>query len=119
MTNKCYYLSTCSTCKRILSQIKLPEETKLIDIKQANITAEDLDFAAKKLGTYETVFNKRAQKYKALITDKNTIEDYAYRSLILEEYTFLKRPLFILDDQVFAGNSPTEIERLQNHLNNR
>jgi arsenate reductase-like glutaredoxin family protein len=116
MSNKCFHLSTCSTCKRIISGIKLPADTQFIDIKQENISAEDLDFVAAKLGSYEAAFNKRAQKLKTIQLEKDSIKDADYRSLILNEYTFLKRPVFILKDEVFAGNSPSEIERLKSFI---
>ena len=39
-----------------------------------------------------------------------------YRKLIQEEYTFLKRPVFIVDNQIFIGNSKKVIEALHNQL---
>jgi len=41
-----------------------------------------------------------------------------YRQFILDEYTFLKRPVFIIDQQIFIGNSKKEIERLKTKLIN-
>ena len=33
-----------------------------------------------------------------------------YRQLILDEYTFLKRPVFLFDDQVCAGSAKASVE---------
>ena len=33
------------------------------------------------------------------------------KKLILEEYTFLKRPVIIIGTQIFVGNSKAEIEK--------
>jgi arsenate reductase len=32
-----------------------------------------------------------------------------YRKYILEEYTFLKRPVIIMEDRIFVGNSPKNV----------
>jgi len=111
--NKIYYLSTCSTCQRILSTLDLTD-VELIDIKKNSISAQDLDFIKNKLGSYEAVFNKRAQKLKTLEQKPKNDEDF--RTLILEEYTFLARPAAIIGDEVFVGNAPKTVEGLQKSL---
>ncbi len=45
-----------------------------------------------------------------------TISETDYRQYILDEYTFLKRPVFIVDDEIFIGNSKKEIERLKERI---
>jgi len=114
---KIYYLSTCDTCRKILSQLKI-ENVQLIDIKKENISPEDLDFAAKITGNYESLFNKRAQKLKIMDQSERPFSDDDFRKLILKEYTFLKRPLAIVDKYVFAGNAPETIAKLKLSLEN-
>ena len=41
-----------------------------------------------------------------------------YKKLILEEYTFLKRPVFIIGAQSFVGNTKKQIEELEKFLSN-
>jgi arsenate reductase len=66
--------------------------------------------------SYENLFNKRARLYKESdLKNKNITED-DYRKYILEEYTFLKRPVFIVDDEIFIGNSKKVVEVLKNRL---
>jgi len=38
------------------------------------------------------------------------LNDAQIRHFILEEYTFLKRPVLVLDDQIFVGNSKKVVE---------
>ena len=114
---KIFHLSTCTTCKRIISSINL-NNIELIDIKQHNITGKDLDFAASKTGGYESLFNKRAQKLKLVPDSEKPITDQDFRKLILEEYTFLKRPLAIIDEDIYAGNSRETIQKLKSRLEN-
>lgn len=68
--------------------------------------------------SYEALFNKRAKKYKEMGLKNELIIEKEYRQFILEEYTFLKRPVFIFDQQIFIGNSKKEIERLKTKLIN-
>lgn len=68
--------------------------------------------------SYEALFNKRAKKYKAMGLKNELIIEKEYRQFILDEYTFLKRPVFIFDQQIFIGNSKKEIERLKTKLIN-
>ena len=46
-----------------------------------------------------------------------TLSETDYRQLILEEDTFLKRPVFIVNDKIFIGNSQKTIEALSSALN--
>ena len=108
---KIYYLSTCSTCQRILKEINT-EGFELIDIKQSNITADDLDFIASKMGGYEAIFSKRAMKYRSMGLNDMSLEEDDFRRLMLEEYTFLKRPFVIDDNEVYVGNSKKVLDKL-------
>ena len=98
-----YFLSTCDTCRRLLKEFGDTSAYELIDIKINNIDGETLDFIKSKTGSYESLFSKRAVKYKSLgLKDQNLSED-DFRRLILEEYTFLKRPVRIDEESVFVG----------------
>lgn len=112
---KIYYLSTCDTCKRILKSLNL-NGVSLTDIKFENISAEILDEAAKITGSYESLFNKRAQKLKSMGPNEKPVTEADFRSLILSDYTFLKRPLALIDGKVFAGNDKETIENLTDTL---
>ena len=110
--DKIYHLSTCDTCQRIIGQIGDVSGFDLIDIKYHPISEEDLDAAARQLGGYESLFNKRARKYRAQGLHQQTLSDADYKSLILNEYTFLKRPLILYKGSAFAGNSKKVIDSL-------
>lgn len=102
---KIFYLSTCSTCKKILEQIPNLNDFSLQDIKTEAITEEQIDFLKEAAGSYEDLFSRRAMKYRALGLHEKNLKEEDYRSLILEEYTFLKRPVIVIEDQVFVGSS--------------
>ncbi len=114
---KCYYLSTCSTCKRIIDQLNLKEYSFVFqDIKKEPIQEEQLEFFSKKLGGYEKLLNRRARKYRELDLKNRNLSDSDLKKLILSEYTLLKRPVFVVDDLVFAGNSKNTIEKVEKVL---
>jgi arsenate reductase-like glutaredoxin family protein len=104
-----FYLSTCDTCTRILAQWNL-EGCTLQDIKTEPMTAAQVDHMIALAGSAEALFSKRARKYKELgLKDKN-LSETELRQLIIDEYTFLKRPVLVLDDQIFIGNSKKVVD---------
>tara|TARA_Y100001933_G_C18929481_1_gene534706 strand:- start:349 stop:699 length:351 start_codon:yes stop_codon:yes gene_type:complete len=115
MMKKAYHLTQCSTCQRILNQFSW--KGQLQDIRTERISAEQLDQMAKMSGSYESLFSRRALKYKSMGLKNKTLSETDYRQLILEEDTFLKRPVFIVNDKIFVGNSKKTIEALSSALN--
>lgn len=110
MSNKIYYLSSCSTCQRIMKELGIDDKFEQQDIKIENISESDLEVFAKQAGSYEALFSKRAMKFKSMgLKDKNLSED-DYKQLMLEEYTFLKRPFILIDGEAFVGNSKKIVE---------
>lgn len=98
-----YYLSSCDTCRRMMKEFDSLDEFELFDIKSTHIDAETLDLLKEKVGSYEALFSKRAIKYKTLGLKEKYLFDPDFRQLILDEYTFLKRPVLIDGDNVVVG----------------
>lgn len=111
---KVYYLSTCNTCKKILDGLgeKLDEFEKQ-EIKSTPITLDQVDQMRERSGSYEALFSRRSRKFSAMNLKDKKLTENDYRQLIHEEYTFLKRPVFILDDKIFIGSSAKVIENLK------
>jgi arsenate reductase len=109
--NKIYFLKTCDTCRRILNSIPL-KGFVLQDIKTDPITLKQLEEIYNLSGSYEALFNKRAKKYKAMDLKNHNLTEKEIKQLILEEYTFLKRPVIIFNDSIFIGNSKKNVENL-------
>ena len=107
---KIYHLSSCSTNQRILKELNVGQEVELKDIKEKNIDAQTLEFIKEKVGSYEALFSKRAMKYKSMGLNEMNLTEEDYKKYMLSEYTFLKRPFIILEDQVFIGNAAKTVE---------
>lgn len=105
-----YHLSTCNTNQRILHDLKPGKDVELINIKEHNIDPETLDWLKEKVGSYEALFSKKALKYRSLGLHNVNLTEDDYRKYILEEYTFLKRPFIISDENVFIGNAKRTVE---------
>ncbi len=102
---KIYHLSTCGTCKKILKEIEAPSSFILQDIKEEEITEDQIDEMRELAGSYESLFSKRARLYKEKELKNEELTEDRYKNLILEHYTFLKRPVIINNDEIFIGNS--------------
>ena len=114
---KVYYLSTCSTSKRIIKELKLKEAGfEFQDIKFETITESQLDAMHQMSGSYESIFSKIARKYKELNLKNKVLSEIDYRTFILNEYTFLKRPVIIIHDSIFIGSSKKVVEAAANKL---
>lgn len=114
---KMYHLASCSTCSRILKELDLKDSPFLQNIKETKITPDQIDEMAKLAGSYEALFSRRAMKYKSMGLKDKQLSEEDYRKLILEEYTFLKRPVLIVDNTIFVGNTAKVVSAAKNHLN--
>ena len=102
---KIYHLSTCNTCQRIINDLGGASVFELQNVKEQHITEKELDQFKEAAGSYAALFNKRARKYRLQGWHEKELTEADYKRLILEEYTFLKRPIVVLDTQFFIGNS--------------
>jgi len=113
---KIYYLSTCSTCLRIIKELGDVEGFILQDIKTEPITNEQLNEMKKLGGSYESLFSRRAMKYRSMGLNNMDLKEKDYKKYILQEYTFLKRPVMILSGEIFIGNSKKVVAAAKAHL---
>lgn len=111
---KVYHLANCTTCQAILAETALAKKGFLLqDIKTEKITPAQLDEMKKMAGSYEALFSRRALKYKALGLKDKQLSEKDYRNYILEEYTFLKRPVVISGNRIFIGSDKKTVAELK------
>lgn len=79
---------------------------ELQDIKTSAITEEQLTEMHALAGSYEALFSRRALKYRELGLNEKTLTEKEYKKYILKEYTFLKRPVMLFNNEIFIGNAP-------------
>lgn len=102
---KIYYLSTCDTCKRVMDEIQIPASFIKQDIKTQQITDEELEKLMNLAGDYESLFSRRAKLYQERDLKNKNLSEEDFRNLILEHYTFLKRPVIVNNNEIFIGST--------------
>ncbi|MDP5082590.1 MAG: hypothetical protein NWP87_08045 [Winogradskyella sp.] len=107
---KIYYLSTCNTCTRILSELHLPNGFLLQDIKTEPLTIGQVEEMRALTDSYDSLFSKRARLYNELGLKEKSLSEEDLKNYILEHYTFLKRPVILFNNQIFIGNSKKTVE---------
>lgn len=110
---KIYHLSTCNTCQRIIKSLHDGVDFDLQDIKTEAITEAQLEEMHQLAGSYEALFSRRAMKYRSLGLNEQQLGEADYKKWILEEYTFLKRPVLLIDGEIFIGNSKKVVAAAQ------
>ena len=115
---KIFYLKTCDTCKRIIKS--LPNTTNFVfqDIKEEPLTVKQVEELYQLTGNYEILFSKRAKLYKEMGLKDEKLTDSDFKRYILEHYTFLNRPVIVIDSFIFIGNSPKTVQAAIDFLAN-
>lgn len=109
---KVFYLKTCGTCTKILKMFDL-SEWELRELKSNQITEEELAQMYQFTKSYEALFSRRSTQLKARDIDVKSLEEKDFKALILDHYSFLKRPVFLTDKEIFVGNDKNNIENLE------
>ena len=109
---KVFYLKSCGTCTKILKQLDL-SDWELREIKSKPISEEELSEMFEKTKSYEALFSRRSTQIKAQNIDVKSLKEDDFKKLILEHYSFLKRPVFLTDKEIFVGNEKKNLENLE------
>ncbi|WP_130734972.1 arsenate reductase family protein [Flavobacterium sp. J27] len=102
---KIFFLKTCDTCKRIIKSLPNTDGFVFQDIKEEPITVKQLEAIYALTKSYEILFSKRAKLYKEMGLKDENLKEEDFKRYILEHYTFLNRPVIVIDDKIFVGNS--------------
>ena len=113
---KIFYLESCSTCQRILKELQPLEGVELQEIKSQPITPDQLEQMKNLAGSHEALFSRRAMLFRQRGLHEKELSEQDYKNLILDHYTFLKRPVLVLDDQIFVGNSKKVVQAAKEAL---
>jgi arsenate reductase len=114
---KIYYLESCSTCKRIIKDLSLKQKGfEFREIKSQPLSLNELEHLKSIAGSYEALFSKTALKYRTLET--KPVEENEFKDLIMDEYTFLKRPVILLGNDIYIGSKQTTLADVNKRLKN-
>lgn len=105
-----FHLATCQTCKRILAEWDPSPEVEIRELKSQPISESELEELYQLSGSYESLFNRRSQLYRKYGLHEQQLTEVDYRKYLLEHYTFLKRPVLVVGEQIFIGNAKKVVE---------
>ena len=114
--NKIYYLASCDSCRKIIKALPQNHNLTFHDIKQNPITTHELEEMYQLSGSYEALFSKKAQLYKSMDLKNKSLTEADFKKYILEHYTFLSRPVFIINSKIYIGNSQQNILKVMTAL---
>ena len=86
------------------------------EIKTQSITNQQLEEMRELSGSYESLFSRRAKKYAAMGLKNEVLTEVDFKQLILSDYTFLKRPVIIFNNQIFIGSDKKNLTRIKGAL---
>lgn len=102
-------MASCDTCRKIIKSLPNSDKLEFHDIRQNPITEQELDEMYQLSGSYEALFSRKAQLYKSLDLKNKSLSESDFKKYLLEHYTFLSRPVFIIDDKIYIGNSQKNV----------
>ena len=116
--DKIYYLASCDTCRKIIKSLPKGILLEFHDIKQNPITIQELEEMKTLSGSYEALFSKKAQLYKSMDLKNKSLTEDDFRKYLLEHYTFLSRPVFIINNKIYIGNTQQNMLQVMKAFDN-
>lgn len=108
-----WYLSTCDTCRRILEQAGIDKSNaRLIDIRTNPVSESDIGAFHRVTGSYKALINGRSMQFRNMNKKAKDLNEEEARNLLLQHYSFLKRPVIRIGEDLFVGNSRKNVEAL-------
>lgn len=113
MKNTFLYLSTCSTCVRIIKSLGIEDADFLQNVKEHMATPAQLAFLYNYTNSYEGLINKRGRVYAQMKREGAMFSEAVYKTLLENECNCLKRPILIWDNTVFLGNAKATVAQMK------
>ena len=109
-----YGLPHCSTCKKAVEffESRGAEINSFHDLKTTPLSKKEVEGLVALVGGAETLFSKRAIKYRTMKLKERDLSDKEMVELMADEYTFIKRPVVVAGESALAGFSAKKYEEL-------
>lgn len=86
------------------------------EIKSKAVSEEELQEMYDLSNSYEALFSKKSTQIKERNIEVKSLQEEDVKKLILEDYRFLKRSVFIINQEIFIGSDKKNIELLREKL---
>ncbi len=110
---KIFYLPACKTCLNMMAELKLGKDFEIQDIKADKISPDQLEDMRNQTGSYDAFFSKRSLKFRAWNLQDKELTEWDKRDLILKEYTFLKPPVIIIENEIIVGIARATVDAIR------
>ena len=109
-----YGLPYCTTCQKALQYLegRGVKIRSFRDLKTEPLTRDEVEELARKVGGAETLFSRRAMKYRQMGLHERTLSEDDLLRLMTEEYTFVTRPVIVRGDRATAGFHARRVDAL-------
>lgn len=100
-----YWSSNCTTCQKARRRLERHGVgvKEFRDIKEAPLDRGEVEKLAKMLGGASELFSRRAVKYREMKLNERELSEAEMLDLMALDYTFLKRPVLVIDNKATAG----------------
>lgn len=109
-----YWLPHCTTCQKAVQYLEekgVPIHS-FRDLKAQPLTRAEVEELAGKAGGAETLFSRRAMKYRSMGLHEQQLSEDDLLRLMTDEYTFVTRPVLVRGDRATAGFSAKRVDAL-------
>lgn len=109
-----YGLPHCTTCQRALQYLRDRgvSISRFRDLKAEPLQRSEVEELARRIGGSEKLFSRRAMKYRQMGLHERHLTDDDLLRLMVEEYTFVMRPVIVHGDRAIAGFSTKRLDEL-------
>ena len=102
-----------------MNDVEIPSTFEKQDIKTEEVSEKQLEELYALTKSYEELFSRRAKLYKERDLKSKNLQEEDYRNLILEHYTFLKRPVIVNNEEIFIGSSPKTVAAAKESIHSK
>ena len=104
----------CTTCQKAVKYLEekgVPVRS-FRNLKEEPLSVDEARGLAEKVGGVETLFSRRAMKYRQMGLHERELSDDEMLRLMAEEYTFVTRPVIVRGGRATAGFSAKRVDEL-------
>lgn len=111
---KLYGLPHCSTCQKAVAHLESVgvEVESFHDVKENRLSKKEVEKLVKLVGGEDKLFSKRAMKYRSMGLNEMDLSNEDLLNYMVEEYTFIRRPVLVYGDIALAGFSKKKYDEL-------
>lgn len=111
---KLFGLPHCSTCQKAVAYLEDlgVEVENFHDVKEDQLPKKEIEKLVKLVGGAEKLFSKRAMKYRSMGLNEMDLSENDLLKHMVDEYTFIRRPVLVYGDQALAGFSKKKYDEM-------